>query len=255
MKTAAGIWDDPKAFRQRVRMVAAQVDGLGAEELARALAYELEPVSGVPADEAEVVWRAADEPDAAFRSFETAVVRRTRRRGVGDFGARALKPLGVLGLLLVAAAVADGVWLRHARTVREEEVRRRQPLENRLQDLRRRTAAADAARTAAETARAAAETAQRACAELRAAFPAMMDAIAGSFGGRAVVKALEPTGPFAVRVRAVAADAATAADVMVAMTRALAEKGWTLEPGPVQAEPGGAVVAFACEVRREGGAR
>ena len=48
--------EDANAFRQQVRMAAVQVTGLRQDELAMALAYEVEPFSGVPAGDAEVAY-------------------------------------------------------------------------------------------------------------------------------------------------------------------------------------------------------
>lgn len=238
------IWNDPNACRQQVRMISVQVEGLRPDELATALAYELEPVSGIPVAEAEVVWKPLPNEDPSFRLFDVALVRRRRRGGARGSDLRVLCICCILAGLAMVLVAVDAVTLKTRQTSLAREVAARQPLQDSIDLIRRKTASV---RSETESIRRRRETeakAQSDCAKLREAFVGMMDGVSGGCGGKAVVKSFVSEGPFDVRIRAVATDAQTAADVMVAMTRALDACGWDLTPGPVEAFAGGAGVAF-----------
>jgi hypothetical protein len=102
------IFSDRGALCRQVRLAAVQVEGLGDEELAMALAYELEPYSSIPAADAEVAWRELDGEDRSMRVFEAAVIRRTRsRRGLGGDMGRILRFAYAAGAIALLAAGAD----------------------------------------------------------------------------------------------------------------------------------------------------
>ena len=78
-KKTDSVMDDPSAFRQQVRIAAVQVTGLRPDELAAALAYEVEPLSGIPAAEAELAYSPVVDPDPTVRVYDVAVRRRKNR--------------------------------------------------------------------------------------------------------------------------------------------------------------------------------
>lgn len=70
-----GVFASPACFRQRVVLPAVQVAGLSEDELKAALAFEVEPFSGIPAAACEMAWRAVEEPDPGRRAFEVVQIR------------------------------------------------------------------------------------------------------------------------------------------------------------------------------------
>ena len=99
--------DDESAFRQQVRMAAVQVAGLRPDELSAALAYEVEPFSGIPAAEAELAYTPVVYSDPAVRVFDVAVRRRKSRADKG--GGRYLIPIIVVGIIALVIAGIDFV--------------------------------------------------------------------------------------------------------------------------------------------------
>ena len=243
------IFADKSAFRQEVRMPAVQTEGLSDDELAVALAYEVEPFSRIPAAEAETAWRPLAGDDPAFRVFDVAVVRRAGNGRGAERTARLLLPLACAGVLAVLLGAADFAYLATRLGKLEKTVAVRKPLQAQLDRLRSQTDADRRAAQAERDRREAAVQAQEQFARIRAAYPALLKALSESFSGRAVVQSIRKGGSaFAVSIRATAADARTATDVMVAFTRALAEQGWTLRSGAIETGDGSTAV-FSCEAR------
>ncbi len=67
----------PACFRQRVNLPLSQVSGLTDEELASALAFEIEPFSGIPHAEGEMAWRVRSDAESTRRVFDVVQIRRT----------------------------------------------------------------------------------------------------------------------------------------------------------------------------------
>ena len=248
---AKTVRDDPAAFRQQVRMAAVQVAGLRPDELAVALAYEVEPFSGVPAAEAEVSYSPVVDPDPAVRVYDVAVRRRRRRAGIG--AERLLVPAMAAGAALLAAAAVDFGILAYRTHCAERSIAERAPLDA---QLRRVDGAARANREEARRLREARErsaAAQDRVERLRAAYPSLMDAVAGVCGGRMVVKSFASDGPFAVVLRAVAVSAQDAGEAMAQLTRAAAGRGWRVEPGGISSSAQGTTAEFTCRIALEGG--
>ena len=154
-------------------MAAVQVNGLRSDELQMALAYEVEPSSGVPAAEAELAFRAVPDPDPTVRVFEVVV--RRRRATEGGVLRRWRVPIAVCLLLLLAFVAVDFVRTSLALSTMTHEVRTREALQAQV-DAVRHAAAAD--RRAAEELRTRRQNAARAqdeAARLRAAWPAIAD--------------------------------------------------------------------------------
>lgn len=230
-------------------MPTVQTEGLSDDELAVALAYEVEPFSRIPAAEAETAWRPVTSDDPAFRVFEVAVVRRAGTGTGAAHSARLLLPLVCLGVLAVSLTAADFAYLTFRLGKLERTVAVRKPLQAQLDRLQKQAEADRRAAQAERDRRDAAVRAQEKFARFRAAYPALLKALSDSFSGRAVVKSINKGGSaFAVSIRATAADARTATEVMVALTRTLAEKGWTLLPGLIETGAGSTAV-FSCEAR------
>lgn len=247
------IWAMPKAVRRTVRLPAVQVDGLPPEELKGALAYELEGETGIPAAEALVAWRIADEADPAMRAYEVAVV---RRGAAGGAGGRAALLLGA-ALALVAAA---GVGLDCALLSKELIGRRREAetcrrLQAELDGIASRTAANRAGIAAIRAEREAKVRVQENAAERRAAWAELLGALTEACGEDALLKRIASEGAFAANVEAVSLSPQEAVKVMVRLTKALEPKGWKLTAGPVKTRQPGTTVLFSVRVEFAGGAK
>ena len=249
-KDSEKLLNDPSAFRQRVRMAAVQVAGLAPDELASALAYEVEPFSGIPAGEAEVAYRVVVEPDPSVRVYDVAVRRRSGRGTKSSKGfERWLVPAYVFAALVVLAVGADYLHfrMRHAALAKEVAVQSR--LEATLQSIRNRTKSRRDEASALRAAREAAIAAQDAVEKRRALFPGLLSVIGSAFADRAVLKSIASgEGAGAVRLAAAAANAEAAAEALTRLTAAATAKGWKVKTGGMSSRTEGATVAFDCEV-------
>ena len=215
-KKTDSVMDDPSAFRQQVRIAAVQVTGLRPDELAAALAYEVEPLSGIPAAEAELDYTPVVDADPTVRVYDVAVRRRKGRAGTG--GSRFLLPLVILGILVLLVAGADFV-----RT------------SARLRALKKDVAAQGALQAQLDAVRSYAE---------------ILDTIASACGERAVLTSLGGDA-FAIRLSGVAVTADAAAETLVALTEAAAKQGWRVAPGPIAVRTPGLTAEFTCEVAHD----
>ena len=240
--------DNANAFHQQVRMASVQVTGLRPDELAMALAYEVEPFSGIPASEAEVTYVPAVDPDPAVRVFDVTVKRKKNRSATG--GARFLVPLLVLGALALVLAAVDFFFTHQRLVALRKEVAVQANLEAQLDAVRRPTAAARAEAQALRERRETAARAQDEAARARSAYAEIMKAIAAAYGERAVLMTLDG-GPSALRIKGVAVTAAAAADVQVALTKSATKLGWRLMPGPIAVSTPGLTAEFECELTHD----
>ncbi len=237
--------NDPSAFRQQVRMAAVQVAGLRPEELTAALAYEVEPFSGIPPDEAEVAYQTVADADSSIRVYEVTIRRRVRGRGGCGGFERYLKPAmctGVALLVLVGIDFGARAW----RTARLEKVVARQSLldaqVNGVRDAARQKR--EEIRTIREG-RQAAERAQDEAERLRAAYAEILSEIAAACETRAVVKSIGG-GARQIALRAVALSTTAAAETVEALSLRAAKRGWRLEPGSIAVQGAGPMATFEC---------
>jgi len=241
----------PETFRQQVRMAAVQVAGLRPDELAQALAYEVEPLSGIPAPEAEVTYHPVADADPTVRVYDVAVRRRARRSGTTGGLDRWLRPACVLAALAVAAVVADGARLVLRRSALEATVNERRPLQ---EDLSRLQAETRRMRTSAEAVRARREAAVRAqeeAAALRTAHVGLLDELAAACGRGAVLKSVASgEKPRSMRIRAIDVSGEAAALTMQTLASHVATNGWQLLPGEIAGSGTGATVSFSFELTR-----
>lgn len=258
VKGTESLWNDAQAFRLEVRMARVQVASLGEEELASALAYEVEPFSKIPASEAEIVWREAGGHDASMLVFET-VERRLGRRRVKETGDgkgkgaqdQLLKYALAIGAIVVLLIACDWAYLGWKVRTLGCAVAQQRPLDAEIKRIEAaaRTVQAEAAELRGR--REAAISAQDRVERLRAAFPSLMDAVAKVCGGKTVVRSFETADSFEIEMRAVASSAQAAAIVMADLAKAAEAIGWSLEPGTIVAAPNGATVEFSCRMNYE----
>ena len=250
MKGKAGteIWNDPGAFAGTVRLSLTQAQAVSAEELPFVLAYELEPASGIPASQAEVVWREeADGRDPSLRVFDV----RIRRRGETT-GAHKRRPAAIAAaccLVLAAAAIAvDAVRIASSLSAVEKEVAVRSRLTAEIRGIE--SSAKSAQTEAGEIRRSRSEAAASASkvASLRCAYSSAMGVVASVCvaGGKSFVRDFSSPEPFRLEIMAISENAQTASGTMSGLSKAVSAKGWTLLPGRIQQK--GAMTSFSCTI-------
>lgn len=262
-----------KTITRLVRLSALQVGSLQPSELEYALAYELEPESGIPAAQAAAVWRELESPDAAVKVYEVTVSRRSPRladSGNSSFAARHLDRLGansdggasfaahrwllilpVVAILAAIVCAADFAILKRRNASLRGAIAAQEPLDGELKRLQAQERAARDEARAIEEAREAAERAQQRVETLRAAFPGALEALAavlGSAKSSATIVSFSSPRPFALHVNAVATSAAAAADTLAELAAAAAQRGWTLSPGDISSAPDGLTAAFSFQL-------
>ena len=242
------VWDDPKAFRQQVRLAAVQVAGLSPDELEVALAYEVEPFSAIPAKDAELVFRPVDDPDATVRVFDVAVRRRQQKSG----GSCLLNiVLGVVGLAAIALLVL--AWRDYEHIKAEEarlaaETTRRSAFAGELAALQK---AVDKSRneTKAHRDNRVGITRGRQNTEvLRDVYKTLLATVSEAFGNDAVLKQIKCPKPYSAEITAMSLNTKAASATLVRLSSALVPKGWTIEPGPLTSNGSGGTVGFSCTV-------
>ena len=247
-----GIWEDAKAFRRRVRLPAAQVAALAPGELEAALAYEVEPFSGVAASAAEVAWREVESVDRNAKTYDVAVRARGggKSAGADAAGAKFLKPLAIAGALLLAAAATDAALLAFRISSLESEVAERSALDGEVKAIRRMAGSARARARETREAREAEAAAQKRADSSRSAYPEIMSAIASVCGGKVIVKSFSAPEAFEMEISAAAPDAPSAAAAMSRLTQEAAKAGWKLRTGPIDSAAG-AAANFSFVLARE----
>lgn len=245
------IFDNPKAFRQQVRLAAVQVAALGEDELAAALAYELEPFSKIPSSEAAVAWRESAESTAAVKVYDVAVVRRRAGKGSGgsDGERRWNIIVAAVALLAVVAVAVD--WFAMASRIDglRRDVAAQMPLDEELRRLDDRVRNVHAEAAAIREKRQSAERAHGTVESLRSSLTGALDAVAAVCGGRIVVKEISSPEHFVLEFRAAAESAENAAAIMAQLGDAVVVRGLRLESGAISASSTGTMVEFTFRLR------
>jgi hypothetical protein len=225
-----------------------QVTGLRPEELSMALAYEVEPFSGIPAAEAELEYTPVVDSDPAVRVYDVAVRRRRKRASSG--GERWLLPLLAAGCAAILLAGADFVCTSARLRTLKREVSARAALQARLDSIRNPAKAARSEACMIRERREAAARAQTEAAKARVAYADALDAIAAACGERAVISSIDGNA-FTIGLAGVAVTASAAADTFVALTEAAATRGWRLVTGPISVRTPGLTAEFKCELSHD----
>lgn len=247
-KKTLSVMDDESAFRQQVRMAAVQVAGLRPDELSAALAYEVEPFSGIPAAEAELAYTPVVDSDPAVRVFDVAVRRRKSR--ADNRSGRYLIPIIVVGIIALVIAGIDFVRTYTRLNELKRNVAEQARLQAALDAVRNPAKAARAEARAVRERREAAARAQDDAAKARCAYADVLEAIANACGDRAVLSSLDGEA-FTLRLTGVAVTTAAAADTLVALTDAAAKRGWRLSTGPITVRTPGQTAEFKCEITHD----
>ena len=240
-------------FKQRVRMAAVQVSGLSGDDLKMALAYEVEPFSGIPAVEAEVQFECVADADTAVRVYDVTITRK-RKRGIGGgaFGGlgglgQSAKPALIFAGIVILTIAVDFAYLSIARSRVKCELKEREPLQAEI-DVIREAARKDRDATAQlRRDREARAAAQERCAELRAAYPEVFKAIARAFGGNATLKSFIGGG-FQLELNAFAVSEEAAIEAMTKLDGEARKCGWNFRPGVISAVNQGSSINFEGEL-------
>lgn len=251
MQIDNSIFGNPKAFRQQVWLAAAQVAALGQDELAAALAYELEPFSNIPAGEADVEWRETAESNATVKVYDVAVVRRRARKGGGGDGVpmKWSAIVAAAALISVVAVAIDWFAMSSQMEKLRKDVAAQRPLDEELRRLEERDRIVSAEAAAIREKREAVERAQENVESLRSFLPGALDAVAAVCGGKIVVKEILSPSPFAMEIRAVAVSADSAAAIMAQLGDDASARGLRLEPGAIAATATGTMSEFTFRLR------
>lgn len=242
------IWDDPKAFHQQVRLAAVQVAGLSPDELAVALAYEVEPFSAIPAKDAELVFRPVDDPDASVRVFDVAVVRRQQKSGDSFLLNIALGIAGMVAIALLVLAWRDYESIKSEEARLAAEATRRAAFAGELAALQK---AVDKNRneTKAHRDNRVAVTRGRQNTEvLRDVYKTLLATISEAFGNDAVLKRIKCPKPYSAEITAMSLNTKAASATLVRLSGALVPMGWTIEPGPLVSNESEGTVGYSCTV-------
>lgn len=241
----------PKEFRQQVRMAAVQVEGLRPEELAQALAYEVEPLSGIPAPEAEVTYQPIVDADPTVRVYDVIIRRRTQGSGATAGLDRWLRPALVFAALVILTVIGDGVWLVVRRTALERTVTARRPLQSELDRLNAETRAMRSSAEALRAEREAATRAQDEAAFLRRTHADILGELARACGQGTVLTSIKSgERPHSLIVRAIDVSSEAAAGTMQTLSAHATTNGWQLLPGEIVESKTGATVSFSFELTR-----
>ncbi|MCR5415048.1 MAG: hypothetical protein K6F50_10035 [Kiritimatiellae bacterium] len=243
------------AFRQRVRLPAVQAAALKPQELSLALAYELEPFSGVPAADAEVEWTEVADQDVSVRVYDVAV--RPRRSSSSKSGAgKAVATLEglVLPACIASAAVllavaVDFAVLRHRRAESEAAVAELTPATVEIRRIRAEAKKTRAEADAIASSRESSAAAQERVAELRRAHADLLAVLATVCGGRSVVKSLshDPASGGVV-IKAVAASTEESRRIREDLSGESAKRGWSIALGPISSGGDGRMSEFTCTI-------
>lgn len=231
------------AFTQRVRLPAVQASSLKPQELALALAYEVEPFSGIPAVDAEVTWVEEADPDATVKVY-SVTVKPKKRGGAKGEGGKWLKPIAILGAIAVLLAAADFAYLIVKESRLKGEIADRKPLDSEVKSLNMKAAALRAEARSVREERESFARAQEKVASLRSAHGNLMATLASVCGGRTVVKSFTVDDGGAITMRAIASTPEEAVKVMADLAEAA--KGWKLSPGEIAADGESATASFSC---------
>lgn len=244
--SVGSVMADPSAFRTEVRMASVQVSGLTRREIEMALAYEVEPISLIPASEAQVDFNQIEGDDPAVVRYSVAVRRRAKGKTIS--GKRPVKILVALGVLILAFIAVDAVVLSRSISSLESEKFRRAHLDAQIKAARREESSlrAETARLKAE--REAVVASHNKVASLRSAWPKVLKSLASSCDGKAVVTSIESREPFKLKLYATAVSSAAAAEVTALFSSVAAKEGWRVIPGSTVSISEEATARFDCEV-------
>ncbi len=275
------------AFRQRVNLPAAQVSGLSDAELASALAFEVEPFSGIPRAESRIAWKRVNAADAARVVFDVVQIRtrdlveevakaKKAKRNVlavtappesaagetvedlpwvpvkaGGGISLKLPLLGALAALLALLAMGwHGMSLRTERRRLESEVAVQLRLQGEKNALESQLSALRRQIDGLRERRMEAERAQQNAEVLRSAWRVLLEAVPRACRDESVLKSVKATGAYSAQLTGLSLSTEAATRTFVRLSEELKppKSGWRLSPGAVNSPAGGGTVTFECQL-------
>lgn len=275
------------AFRQRVNLPAAQVSGLSDAELASALAFEVEPFSGIPHAESRIAWKRVNAADAARAVFDVVQIRtrdlveevakaKKAKRNVlavtappesaagetvedlpwvpvkaGGGISLKLPLLGALAALLALLAMGwHGMSLRTERRRLEAEVAVQLRLQGEKNALESQLSALRRQIDGLRERRMEAERAQQNAEVLRSAWRVLLEAVPRACRDESVLKSVKATGAYSAQLTGLSLSTEAATRTFVRLSEELKppKSGWRLSPGAVNSPAGGGTVTFECQL-------
>lgn len=275
-------------FRQRVNLPSAQVADLSDDELLAALAFEIEPFSGIPRADSLIAWKMVGGGETSRRVYDVVQIRKSDlgrvvvegrkagktvravtavpeptvgetldtlpwievRRGGGLGAKRPFVLLVAVGCLLAGALAWDAFSLSSRESVLTKEVECRRGLQAEKDQLTRKLANIRQDTQHVQESRMAMARAQQNAEVLRAAWQILLAAIPAACQDDAVVKSIKSAGAFSAELSGVALSAEAAGRVCVRLSEALKapKSAWRVRPGTVGAAAAGGTVGFSCQL-------
>lgn len=263
-----------ECFRQRVALPRRQVEGLKAEELKTALAFELEPFAGVAAANAAVAYKPLTAENLDECAFDVVVISRaeltsrlahTRYRAVTSrphegedlttlplIMAQSNMPFkvlyGIICLVLLVIIGIDYTALSSQNQRLAKQVKTQRVLAAQLDSITRETESYNAQARQLREEAAAQQRAQHNAAAKRAALRDLMECVAAAYGDDAVVRNITQLDkPFALRITGTTLNSTDAARVCARLADSLGKRGWLVVPGNVERKSKG-TITFVCDV-------
>ncbi|MGN0852237.1 MAG: hypothetical protein ACI4Q3_02545 [Kiritimatiellia bacterium] len=278
----------PACFRQRVNLPAAQVADLSADELAAALAFEIEPFSGISRFDGSMAWKLVGGVETSRRVYDVVQIRKSDLVRAVQEGRKAGRPVRavtavpesaagetldmlpwidarggggpgvggrqVLIAVLVVLLFGGLAWDAWSLAARERElageVGVRRGLQAEKDRLSQKLANVRQDTQRVRTARLAHARIQQNVDTLRVAWQMLLAAIPAACQDDAVVKSVKATGAFAAELSGVALSADAAGRVCVRLAEALKapKSAWHVRPVRVGAAASGGTAAFVCQL-------
>lgn len=242
---------ETSVYRQRVSMAALQVDGLSKTEIAAALAYEVEPFSGIAGSQAEVSFEVVPSDDVSVRVFDVTVTRKNKSSKSID-EKKLIKVAAILSGLLVIAIGVDSFLLSKKINTLSSSVEARRPIDAKLRLLENKTSNNNAEASRLAQSCNAIERAREAVALKRNAYYELMEEVASGCAGRMVIKAFNSNGPFSVELEGSSMSVESCTAAMLSLTRAASRARWKASPGRMNADKTGSVINFSCAFKYDG---
>lgn len=240
------VMNDPAAVRREVRMSSAQVSGLSKGELAMALAYEVEPLTGIPASEAEVDFRLVDGDDPTVCVYDLALRRRSSR--ANSSFSRFLPALVAAAVLALLSIAVDAVMMRSDLSSLGKELETRRALDAKIKGVLRAEKTALDEVSSLRSERKAFIAAQEKVSSLRSAWMSLLECIARSCAGDGVLTSLVSDSPFKAKIKATAVSPAAAAEITARLSESCSAAFWRVIPGSAVTGRDASTVVFECGV-------
>lgn len=273
-------------FRQQVNFPASQVANLSDAEIASALAFEIEPFSGISRSEGEIAWRMKPDAVPGRKVFDTVQIRKTdfasilaraksekkKVKGVtAPFDISLGETLDEMPLIrpakksikfdrmtlwiflcLTVCVFLLGEWLQIKSQNRrlKAELQAREILQSKKLSLEAKERALRSEINDIRTSREREIKIQEKASSLRSSWRILLDAVSNACKDECVIRKIEKTdSPFAARLEGVALSPDAASRTMSRLTEQLksGKSDWTMLPGEIGSANSGRAVRFTCE--------